>query len=236
MNTTELNRKLVVTEDGSHTLFVPELNEHYHSIHGAVQESMHVFIQTGLNSFAEKETISILEVGFGTGLNALLTLREAQEQNKIISFTSVEKYPISVDEIEKLNYSALLGDLSYEFMQLHAATWNVYAEIKLNGTEIKNIASFQLKKVQIDLLNFISDEKFDLIYFDAFSPNVQPELWSEAVFQQMFDFLHPNGILVTYSAKGFVKRNLRAAGFLVKRLPGPPGKREMLRATKPILN
>jgi len=237
MDAANSKRKLVITEDGSHTLFVPELNEHYHSVHGAVQESMHVFIQTGLNIIIDKKSISILEVGFGTGLNALLTLREAMEQKKDISFTSIEKYPITVEEIEILNYAAFLGiDFSDVYKQLHDATWNSYVEIQLSCSDDNNNSSFQLKKLQLDLLNFITEEKFDLIYFDAFSPNVQPELWSETVFKKMYNCLQPKGILVTYSAKGFVKRNLRAAGFLVKRLPGPPGKREMLRAIKEAIN
>ena len=227
-----LKREFIITEDGSHTLFVPELNEHYHSIHGAIQESMHVFIQTGLNTFTDKKDISIFEVGFGTGLNALLTLREAISQQKNIKYTTIEKYPIRLEEIEILNYpNALGGELKNEFELLHNADWGSFSNIDLNKNKTGE-ATFNLKKVHLDLRNFAPENTFDLIYFDAFSPNVQPELWSEEVFNTMYQCLNVGGILVTYSAKGFVKRNLRSAGFLVKRLPGPLGKREMLRASK----
>ena len=227
-----LKRELVKTDDGSYTLFVPELNEHYHSTYGAVQESMHVFIHTGFANFIDKKDISILEVGFGTGLNALLTLREAGINKKSIHYTTIEKYPIKHEEVEALNYHLALGDdLKFEFELLHNAEWGTFTNISLNK-ENAGEANFSLKKLNIDLQNFVPDTSFDLIYFDAFSPNVQPELWSEAIFNTMYKCLNAGGMLVTYSAKGFVKRNLRAAGFLVKRLPGPPGKREMLRASK----
>jgi len=230
MGKNRIKRKLTITDDGSHTLFVPELNEHYHSTHGAIQESAHVFINNGLNFVIdelrkknrEDGCIKILEVGFGTGLNALLTCQKATEVKQTVSFTSVEKYPITIDEINKLNFAKKLGN-GYDacFKKMHNAKWGDYEEITPN---------FRLKKLETDLLDFKPDDLFHLIYFDAFSPNVQPKLWTESVFKQMHNCLLPNGILVTYSAKGLVKQNLRSAGFSVKRLPGPPGKWQMLRA------
>ncbi len=219
-------RKFVITNDGSHTLFVPGLNEHYHSTHGAIQESEHVFIKSGLNyiidALREKDKaidcIKILEVGFGTGLNAMLTY----QQSKKVSYTAIEKYPLTVAEIEKLNLSSKLGNgLDTVFKKMHNCNWGIYENIGLN---------FKIKKIKTDLLDFVSDEKYNIIYFDAFSPDVQPKLWTEKVFCQMYNCLNTGGILVTYSAKGLVKQNLRAAGFTVKRLPGPPGKRHMVRA------
>lgn len=224
MGTTNLKRTLKVTEDGSHTLYVPELDEHYHSVHGAKQESQHVFIQSGLHYCCKSKTnLHIFEVGFGTGLNALLTLKECKALNINVNYTSVEKYPISHEEIRALNYSSILPGFEDVFYDLHRAKWNETIQI----TEI-----FTLKKVETDLVGFQHSGMYDLVYFDAFAPDLQPDLWSEEVFSQLYQSLNKNGILVTYSAKGFVKRNLKAAGFTVTKIPGPPGKREMIRALK----
>lgn len=217
-------RQIIKTDDGSHTLFIPELNEHYHSTHGAIQESVHIFIKTGLSCFTNNVDVDILEVGFGTGLNAYLTCIEADNRDLNINFTTVEKYPVTDDEIKQLNYaSEFAGDRNDYFKHIHSVKWNVFSRISDN---------FKLKKVEVELLNFAPDNKFNLIYFDAFAPDIQPKLWTESVFEKMYRCMKIGGILVTYSAKGQVRRNMQSAGFKVERLPGPPGKREMLRATK----
>lgn len=208
----------VSTGDGTATLFVPSLNEHYHSIHGAVRESLHVFIHAGLQE-VNKDEIQILEVGFGTGLNALLTLSLTQ---KPIIYHAIEFHPLSNEIIQGLNYAENDHDQSM---------WNLIHEVPWED-EYKINELFRIKKIQVDLLLFNSNEKYDLIYFDAFGPNVQPELWTKEIFKKMFDLLNPNGILVTYSAKGELKRNLKECGFEVETLPGPPGKREMTRGRR----
>jgi len=219
-----LPRQLVITSDGSHTIFIPSLGEHYHSIHGAIQESEHVFIQTGLAFIKKKSPIRVLEIGFGTGLNALLTLKYATINNLSIEYTSIEKYPLQPAEYNLLNYGIILGnEWEQVFTELHQCPWEQKNEI---------IPQFKLTKLPIDLVTIDFENAFDLIFFDAFGPDIQPELWSESVFQTMCRALCFGGILVTYSAKGQVRRNLQAAGFKVERLTGPPGKREMLRATK----
>lgn len=223
MSSSKLQRTLKITEDGSHTLYVPELNEHYHSIHGAVQESMHVFIKSGLHYFKHKKELSIFEAGFGTGLNALLTLAECENTRQIINYTSIEKYPITNNEIEALNYHDLVPGFSQEFKKLHTAPWESFAKITSN---------FKLLKVENDLVNYEHATNYDLIFFDAFAPDLQPDLWSEKIFSALYQHLKPGGVLVTYSAKGFVKRNLKASGFTITKIPGPPGKREMIRAFK----
>ena len=228
MKKNTFKREIIVTEDGSHTLFIPELNEHYHSTHGAIQESMHIFIKSGLEYFDDKRDVNILEVGFGTGLNAFLTCVEAERRGVKINFSSVEKYPITIDEFEKFNYSDRFETKHKEyFKQIHLVTWGEFKEINVN---------FKLQKVEVDLLEFAPDSTYDLVYFDAFGPDVQPKMWTEDVFRQMYSCMNSGGVLVTYSAKGQVRRNMQSAGFTVERLPGPPGKREMLRAIKTISN
>jgi len=228
-----LKRKIITTSDGSTTIYLPEINEQYHSIHGAVQEALHVFINDGLHYFnnelnTKKNTkISILEIGFGTGLNALLTVVEAEKLE--INYEGVEAYPVSKEELEKLNYTSLLAkkytNIERLFNKIHKVSW----EKQVSVTE-----HFTLKKRK-QFFEKIEDENcFDIIYFDAFGARVQPELWTETIFIKMFKALKNNGILVTYSAKGSVRRALITAGFTVERLPGPPGKREMLRAKKII--
>ncbi|MDR2914755.1 MAG: tRNA (5-methylaminomethyl-2-thiouridine)(34)-methyltransferase MnmD, partial [Tannerella sp.] len=216
--------EIQITADGSHTLFVPELNEHYHSVNGAVQESSHVFINAGLKH-CTKDRIHIFEVGFGTGLNAFLTLLDAQSNNKTIHYTTIEAYPLDKSIVEKLNYPQLFSQKDrLIYQQLHDAEWNVEVEITPH---------FFLQKVKVSLLDFdfsLYKAPFDLIYFDAFAPDKQPEMWTQEIFNHLFEITTNNGILVTYCAKGVVRRMMQAAGYTVERLPGPPGKREMLRA------
>jgi tRNA U34 5-methylaminomethyl-2-thiouridine-forming methyltransferase MnmC len=220
-----MERKLVFTGDGSHSLFVPEINEHYHSSFGALNESRHVFIEAGLHFLlAEKSTIHVLEIGFGTGLNALLTCLEAKNHN--IGYTAIEAYPLSFDTIQKLNYPTLLKDenAGRVFRELHKSEWEQPCNITAQFVLTK-------KKVFLEEAEFCP-QSFHLIYFDAFAPEVQPELWTGSIFQRLFGWLAPGGVLVTYSSKGAVKQNLRSAGFTIERLAGPPGKRHILRAKK----
>ncbi len=215
-----------LTSDGSCTLFVPALDEHYHSVNGAIQESRHVFFNAGLTHCAKNE-INIFEVGFGTGLNALLAQIEAENSKKKIIYTSVEAYPISGEIVEQLNYPDLLSCNRAVYENLHAAEWNVEVEIS---------EYFSLHKIWIDFsqigANYILPQKYDLVFFDAFAPDKQPEMWSKLIFEIVYKHLNHKGILCTYCAKGAIRRIMQEVGFRVERLPGPPGKREMLRATK----
>jgi len=216
-------RKLLVTEDGSHSIYVEGLDEHYHSIHGALQESQHVFIKNGLNC-CDKITLSILEIGFGTGLNALLTLLEAKKNEFIISYQTLEKYPLQANEYSELNFENSLGlQNSHILQELHNCIW---------GNDVQISQNFTLHKTQTDLEQWQPNKMYDLIYFDAFAPDKQPNLWTEAIFKKLFDAMNSNGFLSTYCAKGQVRRNMIAAGFSVARVPGPPGKREMMIARK----
>lgn len=218
-----MTREVRQTKDGSPTLFVASLDEHYHSIHGAWQESLHVFINMGLKHVTKPE-LAVLEIGFGTGLNAWLTAIH-QPKNQAINYHGIENFPVNSDELLALNYQKLASTKieSDLFNQLHAASWNKAVEIKPN---------FTLHKHQMAIEDVAFSNQFDIIYYDAFAPSAQPELWTEALFKHMHNALKPNGTLVTYCAKGQVKRNMKAAGFTIERLPGPPGKREMTRATK----
>jgi len=221
------DRKLIVTEDGSHTLFVPELKEHYHSIHGAINESMHIFIHAGLNEITQRlNEINILEIGFGTGLNALLTFIENKKLQKKIEYTTVEAYPLDENIFNKLNYQKFIADqnASIVLQLMHHAEWekSFFFSEDFLFTKIKSrIEDYNPGK-----------ENFDLIYFDAFAPQVQPELWTKEVFEKIFSSMRKNSLLLTYSAKGEVKRNLKTAGFTVEGIPGPKGKREITRAVK----
>jgi tRNA U34 5-methylaminomethyl-2-thiouridine-forming methyltransferase MnmC len=217
--------KMIVTEDGSHSLFVPGLNETYHSRHGAVQESEHVFIQTGLLHLLEQtRNIRLLEVGFGTGLNIWLTLKVLQEKDAVAHCTSLETFPLPEQTYRLLNFSDGSDEhLRDAFMTMHHAAWNEAVVIE---------EGFILEKVQTTFQDFVPNKKFNLVYYDAFGPPVQPEMWEPSIFEKMAQLMDEGGVLVTYCAKGQVRRNLEAAGFNVERLKGPPGKREMLRATK----
>ncbi len=218
-----MQTELKVTEDGSHTLFVPEIDECYHSTHGAIQESRHIFIEAGLKHCANPE-ISVLEVGFGTGLNAFLTLLEAEKSGRQIHYISLEKYPVEVEKALQLNYPGKLApDKRPLFEQMHTAKWNI---------EIQLTPFFTFRKIVADFTEFVFEDQFDVIYFDAFSPEKQPEMWSKELFSTIYVHCNPGAILTTYCAKGIVRRAMQDAGFTVERLPGPPGKREILRSLK----
>ena len=214
-----MKRIIELTEDGSHTLYLPEMDEHFHSVHGAIQESMHVFIENGLKKCSKQE-VTILEVGFGTGLNALLTLLARDE--KIIHYYSLEKYPLDENEYTQLNYAKRYGsEFESAFLKLHQCEWEKKTAIS---------QSFFLTKIHCDLLSVDWTElpQFDLVYFDAFAPNKQPEMWSDTIFQQISAQCRPGAIFTTYCAKGDVRRSLQKNGFAMQRLPGPPGKKQIL--------
>ncbi|OCK44067.1 SAM-dependent methyltransferase [Tenacibaculum soleae] len=216
-----MKREIIITSDGSTTIHLPDWNEQYHSKHGAIQEAYHVFIKSGLEQ-VNKPKLSILEIGFGTGLNCFITFLES---NKTINYVGVEAYPVSNTELVRLNYVTELNVVEQQpiFNKMHAISWEEKHEVTSN---------FSLTKRQQFFKDIDDKEAFDLIYFDAFGAEHQPELWTEDIFKLMFNALNKNGILVTYSAKGSVRRAMQSVGFNVERLPGPPGKREMLRAIK----
>lgn len=221
-----MKRKIITTGDGSTTIQIEDWDEQYHSKHGAVQEAYHVFIKNGL-SFFSNQKLAILEIGFGTGLNAFITFLESSKANLTINYYGVEAFPVSTEELKQLNYIETLNAETFEkeFRLMHECDWEVFNSISKN---------FHLKKQQKQFKHINDEDLFNLIYFDAFGARVQPELWTAEIFQKMYSALKPNGILVTYAAKGSVRRAMQAVGFSVERLPGPPGKREMLRATKLI--
>mgnify|MGYP001427621098 FL=1 len=221
-----MKRKIIITDDGSTTIHLPDLDEQYHSKHGAIQEAYHVFINTGLEYLLKQlqpNPLKILEIGLGTGLNAFITLLEADKNKIPISFTGVEAYPISSLEIEKLNYPLLLNSTEAYFKKLHQSEWEKQISISTHFSILKRKQFFS---------EITDKNNFHLIYFDAFGARVQPELWTEQIFKKMYTALKKGGVLVTYSAKGSVRRAMQTVGFEVERLPGPPGKREMLRARK----
>jgi tRNA U34 5-methylaminomethyl-2-thiouridine-forming methyltransferase MnmC len=216
--------RLVLTADGSHTVVNRELGIHYHSVFGSVQESERVFIELGLQEAMTRfaDTLQVFEMGLGTGLNALLTARDARKQQHRVNYVAVEPYPLPVDEALDLNYDHLLH--TFWVADIHEAAWN----------EPTSINEFmQLTKIRMPVANFETDQKFHLIYFDAFAPEAQPELWTEEVFMQMGSLLVPGGILTTYCSKSYVQRNLKTAGFTVEKHRGPARKREVIRAIWP---
>ncbi len=219
-----MKREIIITSDGSTTIHLPDWDEQYHSKHGAIQEAYHVFIKHGLEPVSKKD-VSILEIGFGTGLNSFITFLEAQKNNLKIDYVGVEAFPVAQDEVEKLNYVSELNAINSKeiFQQFHSCSWEEKHQI---------IADFSLLKRKQFFSEINDENQFDLIYFDAFGARVQPELWTEEIFSKMMTSLKDQGVLVTYSAKGSVRRAMQSVGFTVERLPGPPGKREMLRATK----
>jgi len=235
-----VKRKIITTADGSKTIHIIDWNEQYHSKHGAIQEANHVFIKNGLHHFYSEQSIchselvsesqqniSILEIGFGTGLNAFITCLEAEKLNLNINYVGVEAYPISTKEIAALNYAELISEKnSGVFKKLHQTPWEVPNQITSNFTLTKRKQFFE---------DINETNQYHLIYFDAFGARVQPELWTESIFKTMYSELKPNGVLVTYSAKGSVRRAVQSVGFTVERLEGPPGKREMLRALKNLV-
>ena len=220
----KMERTLEVSGDGSTTLRVLKWDEPYHSRHGAIQESQHVFIEEGLK-LCRGRIISILEMGFGTGLNALLTYIHAKQQRLEINYLGLEAFPLREEEWSQMNYVQQLGDptLQSVWQSLHKAEANTWTKLS---------PEFDFQRAHSDVHAFEMDAVFHLIYFDAFGPRVQPELWTEIIFKKMYNALLPGGILVTYCAKGAVRRAMQQVGFVVERLAGPPGKREMLRATK----
>ena len=219
------HREIIATEDGSNTLYVPELNEHYHSVHGALQESTHIFIRNGIER-CDSPNLHILEAGFGTGLNAYLALLTATQQRRKTVYHTFEKYPLTDEEAARLNYPAFLSPETAEwFQRLHQAPWDEEVEIS---------DYFRLHKHEADFGEANFPPLFDLVFYDAFAPEVQPRLWSEETLGKFCRALKPGGAFVTYCVKGTVKQALRHLGLTVKRLPGPPGKREMLRATTPL--
>lgn len=219
-----MKRRIIETADGSRTILIEDWQEQYHSLHGAIAEAYHVFLQSGLYKVNSAD-VAILEIGFGTGLNALITFQEAQKRGLIVRYTGLEAYPVKKDELNQLNYVEMLStsELSTPFQEMHELSW---------GDPHAITPYFSLRKLRMDFRDFSSGPAYNLIYFDAFGPRVQPELWTPEVFGSMYKALLPSGILVTYSAKGSVRRAMQQAGFLIEKLPGPPGKREMLRAVK----
>ena len=219
-----IKREITTTADGSVTIFLPEWEESYHSRHGAIQEANHVFIDKGLH-FVNLPKLAILEIGFGTGLNALLTLMEAKNNNLTVDYVGVEAFPISKNEVQSLNYIQTLNASQFQtaFDKCHACAWEASHPINENFTLTKNQLFF-------DSITY--KNQFDLIYFDAFGYRVQPELWSEAIFKIMFEALKPSGVLVSYACRTPIKKAMANAGFKTEKLPGPPGKREMLRGVK----
>jgi len=223
-----VERKIIKTGDGSVTIHLSEWDEQYHSKHGAIQEARHVFIKMGLEYWVglnKEQNPAILEIGFGTGLNAFITFLEAQKLQLKIDYTGVEAYPVSTSEIKALNYAEMLSAENQikTFQRLHEIPWNKKVNISEN---------FQLEKQQKRFEEIEDINQYNLVFFDAFGARVQPELWTEDIFTIMFAAMKNNSVLVTYSAKGSVRRAMQTAGFIVERLPGPPGKREMLRALK----
>ncbi|HLT52082.1 MAG TPA: tRNA (5-methylaminomethyl-2-thiouridine)(34)-methyltransferase MnmD [Arenibacter sp.] len=221
-----MERKVITTADGSKTIRIEDWNEQYHSVHGAIQEAYHVFIKNGLSLFQNRE-LFILEIGFGTGLNAFITLLESRKYGLKINYRAVEAYPVNEEEWMQLDYPDALNAVDREpyFLKMHQTAWEGPYDIADN---------FQLWKQKKDFRDIVDIGEYDLIYFDAFGSRVQPELWTESIFDSMYRALRPGGTLVTYAAKGTVRRAMQTVGFMVERLPGPPGKREMLRAIKGI--
>ncbi len=216
--------KHISTNDGSSSLFVEELNETYHSRHGALQESEFVFIKEGLKQLPERPNLNVLEVGMGTGLNVLLSCNYALQYKRKISLVTLEPFPVSLELISKMNFASLLEHEKSDdwFKKIHHSDWNKTIEIH---------DYFSLVKVKTKAEEFQYSGKFDVLFYDAFGPHAQPELWEQSIFDHLAKYLNKEAILVTYCAQGQFKRNLKAAGFSIERLPGPPGKREMTRGT-----
>lgn len=220
------NLEMIITADGSKTLFLADINEQYHSVNGAMTESKHVFIQHGLQGHIRDSRLTVLEIGFGTGLNALLTAIYAHENQIRIEYKGIEKFPVAPEIISELDYGSLTGKHGPSFYRaIHSCPWHRLVNIH---------PWFVIFKEQADVIHYLPPEDFnpDIVYFDAFGPDKQPDMWTVNIFEKIFQMMAHNGILVTYSAKGEVRRRLAAAGFEVERLPGPPGKREMLRGFK----
>lgn len=226
-NNKTLSRKIIITDDGSHSLYVPELNENYHSTHGAKQEAEHIFIKDALAFASENnKRLNVLEIGFGTGLNAFLSLQYARANSLELCYHGIEKYPIIEKEYEVLNFPSSREGEQAVFLKLHQATWEQTVDIE---------SFFKLRKIQADFkeMNLPSDY-FDVVYFDAFGPNVQADLWSTEIFKTIYKSMKIGGVMTTYSVKGDVRRAMKSVGFEVKKIPGPLGKREITRAIKAV--
>lgn len=219
-----MKREVKITADGSSTIHLPDWNENYHSTHGAIQEAKHVFLKHGLDIMSKSE-ITLLEIGFGTGLNCFLTILAAEQQKVAVHYVGVEAFPVNQEEVKQLNYISELNAQAYQkvFEQLHSVSW---------GEKHRINKDFVLEKRQQFFKDITDLNVFDLIYFDAFGAEHQPELWTVTIFKIMFAAMRKNAVLVTYCAKGSVRRAMQEVGFKVERLQGPPGKREMLRAIK----
>ena len=219
-----MSLNLEKTDDGSYTLYVPHLDEHYHSVKGALTESRHIFIDMGLRHSNVTEP-RILEIGLGTGLNCFLTFLAAEETGKKIHYTGIERYPLNEETLRKLDYPTIINQgHETDYYAIHQAPW---------GRDVELSPKFTLHKIEGDFTSYPFDGKYDIIYFDAFAPEKQPEMWEQSLFDMLYNVLNEGGILTTYCAKGVVRRMLQSAGFTVERLPGPPGgKREILRATR----
>lgn len=216
-----MEREIFTTEDGSSSIYVKDLNENYHSKFGAINESMHIYINSGLKVITA-DPVSILEIGFGTGLNAILSYVEGAKSRRSIDYTTIEKYPLIKNEWSTLNFfDKELKEYRKTFEKMHELEWECKQDLN---------SYFSIVKKQLDLKEFATDQHFDLVYFDAFAPDVQPDLWTREIFSRLYSYLNPGGILLTYSVKGTVKRTLRSCGFETELLPGPKGKREIMRA------
>lgn len=225
-----MKKEIIVTADGSHSVAVPELGVTYHSTHGAIQESQHIFIEAGLQYVNKKRNnsadLSIFEMGLGTGLNALVTLCAANQQQQKIYYESIEPWPLEASTYNLLNYCEQLKRPGLEtvFSQIHACPWN---------SVIKISPFFSFKKINTSLAEYTFNQGFDIIYFDAFAPDIQPELWTADVFKKLYQGMHVNAVLTTYCSKSIVRKAMAEAGLQVTKIPGPPHKREMVRAVKP---
>jgi len=213
--------KVIKTKDGSDTIIDQSKNETFHSINGAINESIHIFINNGLKTISKNE-LKILEIGFGSGLNCLLTYLK-KEPKQIVTYHTIDLFPIHKGLYESLNFFNELNVSHETYLKIMDIPWD---------NEVKAFNNFYLKKIRCNLLDFETNYFYDIIYFDAFSPNVQPELWTFEIFQKLFCMLLQSGIIITYSSKGDVKRALRKAQFEVHRLSGPKGKRHILKAIK----
>ena len=219
-----MKMKVIATSDGSKTLQIPEWNEQYHSTHGAIAEAKHVYIKNGLD-FIQSQEVSIFEMGFGTGLNAFLSFLNGLENNRVITYHAIEKEPLPFDLVNQLDYVKALKTTDQEsiFYDIHTSSWNLVSEISSN---------FNLLKIHDTFQNYVFESTYDLIYYDAFGFRVQPELWQKEVLAKLVKLINDGGVLVTYCAKGEVKRILKSLGMKVESLVGPPGKREMIRAIR----
>ena len=223
-----MKRQFIKTADGSSSIYLEEMDEHYHSKHGAIAESEHIFVKNGLLSKRTVNSIDIFEVGMGTGLNVMTSLKATNTYNLNVNYSAIEAFPIKLEELKHINFDSELEMDASLFDKIHTSKWNEPIEFFPNFFLTKYFVKMQELDLQKDL--------FDIIYFDAFAPEKQPEMWTEEIFERLFDSLKEEGILVTYCVKGEIRRRLQKIGFTIEKLPGPlGGKREMCRATKPKL-